>query len=108
MKGLTVAQAAEIYNQAVIDGNAHRAIDTVAKAGGFSRSTAHRRINAARANDELVILTEHRPRRARWVTGAKRSWVACAECQVPWPCPSESFRRDVEAGVYGPPDQEAS
>lgn len=60
-----------------------------------SRSTAGRWIRDARdvhmlpptgPGQTVAHRGEHRPRSARW-TDASQSWLACAACRQPWPCP---------------------
>jgi transposase len=88
-----VERAAAAYRDAVDHGTPP--VAAVAAALQVSRSTAGRRIRAARDVGLLPSAQpgriaaypgEHRPRRARWID-ASASWLACASCRRPWPCP---------------------
>ncbi|OLT46481.1 hypothetical protein BJF85_16690 [Saccharomonospora sp. CUA-673] len=70
----------------------------VMNAFGMTRQTAARWIRLAREAGNLppeqgkaFAAGEHYPRRARF--GSDRAtWLACAECRHPWPCPNRGGR----------------
>lgn len=74
--------------RAAYDTKPHKATTLAAKTLGLSRATAIRRLAAAREAG-LWVDGLHRPRRVRWTRG-EGSWLACAECRQPWPCPEAS------------------
>jgi transposase len=84
-----LARVAEIY-RAAAGAAPTRAVQ---EALGVSRTTAIRRVMAARQAGLLPLtrpgqgraFEAHEPRTARWADGSA-SWLACTICRSPWPC----------------------